>query len=132
VELGGVGLALGGVVAGAFEMMDDRVYDERIAEAIAGGRDPEIPPLEVEADVTRARRLWDGLAAFVSATIPVGSAPVTRLKILAMYKAFYGLKRNPFEITPDPSFCSDWETQQALRLSTASDGTKASWSCGER
>src|ERR1700675_4115379 len=21
-----------------------------------------------------------------------------------MYKAFYGLKRNPFEITPDPSF----------------------------
>src|SRR5260370_29186926 len=29
---------------------------------------------------------------------------LARLKTEAMYKAFYGLKRNPFEITPDPSF----------------------------
>ncbi|MGB7610155.1 MAG: AAA family ATPase, partial [Candidatus Sulfotelmatobacter sp.] len=27
-----------------------------------------------------------------------------RLAVLPMYKAFYNLKRNPFEITPDPSF----------------------------
>jgi len=29
---------------------------------------------------------------------------LARLAILPMYKAFYSLKRNPFEITPDPSF----------------------------
>jgi general secretion pathway protein A len=34
----------------------------------------------------------------------IGIQLLARLAIFAMYKAFYNLKRNPFEITPDPSF----------------------------
>jgi general secretion pathway protein A len=34
----------------------------------------------------------------------IGAQLLARLATLHMYKAFYGLKRNPFEITPDPSF----------------------------
>jgi polysaccharide chain length determinant protein (PEP-CTERM system associated) len=74
----GIGLALGVVVAGAFEMMDDRVYDEKELEKLLPvAVISEIPSLEVAADVQRERRrLWLGwaTAAFVSATILVGSA----------------------------------------------------------
>ena len=74
----GIGLALGVLVAGAFEMMDDRVYDEKeLQKLLPVAVISEIPSLEVEADVQRARRrLWVGwaTAAFVSATILVGSA----------------------------------------------------------
>jgi general secretion pathway protein A len=34
----------------------------------------------------------------------IGTQLFARLAILPMYKAFYSLDRNPFEITPDPSF----------------------------
>jgi general secretion pathway protein A len=34
----------------------------------------------------------------------IGSQLFARLATLPMYKAFYSLDRNPFEITPDPSF----------------------------
>ena len=74
----GIGLALGAVVAGAFEMMDDRVYDEKeLQKLLPVAVISEIPTLEVEADVQRERRrLWLGwaTAAFVSATILLGSA----------------------------------------------------------
>src|SRR5664279_1384941 len=74
----GIGLALGVVVAGAFEMMDDRVYDEKeLQKLLPVTVISEIPTLEVAADVQRdRRRLWLGwaTAAFVSATILVGSA----------------------------------------------------------
>ena len=74
----GIGLALGVVVAGAFEMMDDRVYDEKeLQKLLPVAVISEIPSLEVAADVQRERRrLWLGwaTAAFVSATILVGSA----------------------------------------------------------
>ena len=36
--------------------------------------------------------------------VGVGTELPPRLAVLQMYKAFYNLKRNPFEITPDPSF----------------------------
>ena len=74
----GIGLALGVVVAAAFEMMDDRVYDEKELQGLLPvAVISEIPTLEVAADVQRERRrLWLGwaTAAFVSATILVGSA----------------------------------------------------------
>jgi general secretion pathway protein A len=34
----------------------------------------------------------------------VGAQLFARLATLSMYKSFYNLKRNPFEITPDPTF----------------------------
>jgi polysaccharide biosynthesis transport protein len=74
----GIGLALGVVVAGAFEFMDDRLYNEKElkkmlpAEVIA-----EIPAMVSPADEQRStRRLWLGwaTAAMVFATILAGSA----------------------------------------------------------
>jgi succinoglycan biosynthesis transport protein ExoP len=74
----GIGLALGVVVAGGFEMMDGRVYDEKeLQKLLPVAVISEIPTLEVAADLQREhRRLWLGwaTAAFVSATILVGSA----------------------------------------------------------
>ena len=53
----GIGLALGVVVAGAFEMMDDRVYDEKeLQKLLPVAVISEIPSLEVEADVQRERQ----------------------------------------------------------------------------
>ena len=74
----GVGLALGVVVAGAFEMMDDRVYDEKeLQKLLPIAVISEIPALAVASDEQgERRRLWLGwaTAVFVSATILVGSA----------------------------------------------------------
>ena len=74
----GIGLALGTVVAGAFEMMDDRVYDEKeLQKLLPVAVISEIPTSGVQSDEQRDRRqLWLGwaTAAFVSATILVGSA----------------------------------------------------------
>jgi polysaccharide biosynthesis transport protein len=74
----GIGLALGALVAGAFEMMDDRVYDEQeLQRLLPVAVISEIPTLEAVADEHRERRrLWLGwaTAVFVSATILVGSA----------------------------------------------------------
>jgi polysaccharide chain length determinant protein (PEP-CTERM system associated) len=74
----GIGLALGAVVAGAFEMMDDRIYDEKeLQKLLPVAVISEIPTVAAAADQQRERRLlwvgW-GTAAFVSITILVGSA----------------------------------------------------------
>jgi succinoglycan biosynthesis transport protein ExoP len=74
----GIGLALGAVVAGAFEMMDDRIYDEKELQTLL----PvpvisEIPAIAAAADEqSERRRLWLGWATtvFVSGTILLGSA----------------------------------------------------------
>ena len=47
-----------------------------------------------------------------------------------MYKSFYNLKRNPFEITPDPSFL--FATPAAQRsaggaVPRSARGTRVSW-----
>jgi general secretion pathway protein A len=42
-------------------------------------------------------RIWYDFAG-------IGVQLLPRLAVFPMYKAFYNLKRNPFEITPDPSF----------------------------
>ena len=74
----GIGLALGVVVAGAFEVMDDRVYDEKeLQKLLPVGVISEIPALTVASDERRERRrLWLGwaTAAVVSVTILLGSA----------------------------------------------------------
>ena len=74
----GIGLALGAVVAGAFEMMDDRVYDEKeLQKLLPVAVISEIPAIAAASDEQRERRrLWIGwaTAAFVSVTILVGSA----------------------------------------------------------
>lgn len=74
----GVGLVLGVVVAGAFEMMDDRIHDEKeLQELLPVAVISEIPALPVLSDEQRERgRLWLGwaTAVFVSVTILLGSA----------------------------------------------------------
>jgi succinoglycan biosynthesis transport protein ExoP len=74
----GIGLALGVVVAGAFEMMDDRIYDEKeLQELLPVAVISEIPTITAASDERRERRrMWIGwaTAAFVSGTILVGSA----------------------------------------------------------
>ena len=74
----GIGLALGVGVAGAFEFMDDRVYDEQELQNLLPVKViSEIPALTVASDEKRERRrLWLGWATaiFVSGTILVGSA----------------------------------------------------------
>ena len=72
------GIAFGSLLAGAAEMMDDRVYDEKeLQKLLPVAVISEIPPILVTADGRRQRRrLWRGwaTAAVVSATILVGSA----------------------------------------------------------
>jgi polysaccharide chain length determinant protein (PEP-CTERM system associated) len=74
----GFGLALGVVVAGAFEMMDDRIYDEQeLQELLPVAVISEIPNITATTDEQRERRrLWIGwaTAAFISVTILAGSA----------------------------------------------------------
>ncbi len=74
----GFGLMLGVVVAGAFEMLDERIYDEKqLKKLLPVPVISEIPALVEPADLrTESRRLWLGwvTAAFVSATILLGSA----------------------------------------------------------
>jgi uncharacterized protein involved in exopolysaccharide biosynthesis len=74
----GIGLALGVVVAGAFEMMDDRIYDEKeLQKLLPVSVISEIPGIVTPTDAGREHRLlWVGwaTAAFVSVTILVGSA----------------------------------------------------------
>jgi polysaccharide biosynthesis transport protein len=74
----GIGLALGVVVAGAFEMMDDRVHDEKaLQKLLPVAVMAEIPAITVTSEEQQERRrLWLGwaTAAFVSVTILLGSA----------------------------------------------------------
>jgi succinoglycan biosynthesis transport protein ExoP len=74
----GVGLALGVVFAGAFEMMDDRIHDEKaLQKLLPVGVIAEIPAIARREDERRTRRqLWLGwaVAALVSGTILLGSA----------------------------------------------------------
>jgi uncharacterized protein involved in exopolysaccharide biosynthesis len=74
----GIGLALGAVVVGAFEMTDDRIYDEKqLQKLLPVAVISEIPSVAAPSDQRRERRMvWVGwaTAAFVSVTILVGSA----------------------------------------------------------
>lgn len=74
----GVGLAFGTLVAGAFEMLDDKIYDEKqFARLLPVAVISEIPSIAAAAEQqAESRRLWLGwaTAAVVSFTILVGSA----------------------------------------------------------
>jgi polysaccharide chain length determinant protein (PEP-CTERM system associated) len=73
-----LGLALGVAVAGAFELLDDRIYDEKeLQKLLPVAVISEIPALTAAADdQAEKRRLWLGWAAavFVSVAILLGSA----------------------------------------------------------
>jgi polysaccharide biosynthesis transport protein len=73
-----IGLAFGVIVAGAFEMMDDRMYTEKeIRKLLPAEVIAEIPAIDNVVDVNRARRkMWVGwaTAGFVFTTIALGSA----------------------------------------------------------
>jgi polysaccharide biosynthesis transport protein len=73
-----LGLALGVIVAGGFEMMDDRMYAEKeIRKLLPADVIAEIPAIENEADAQHARqKMWIGwaTAGFVFTTIALGSA----------------------------------------------------------
>ncbi len=74
----GIGLALGAVVVGGLEMMDDRIYDEKeLKKLLPVAVISEIPAIAAPADERRERRtLWIGwaTAAVVSVTILAGTA----------------------------------------------------------
>jgi polysaccharide chain length determinant protein (PEP-CTERM system associated) len=74
----GVGLALGGLVAGAFEMLDHRVYDEeKLRGLLPIAVLAEIPEVVNPLEEARGRkRLWRGwvAAALVVCAILAGSA----------------------------------------------------------
>jgi polysaccharide biosynthesis transport protein len=74
----GVGLALGVVVAGSFEVMDDRVYNEKeLKELLPIGVIVEIPVIVNPADErSKIRKIWLGwgTAAIVFGAILAGSA----------------------------------------------------------
>jgi uncharacterized protein involved in exopolysaccharide biosynthesis len=74
----GIGLALGVVVAGAFEFMDDRIYDEKeLQKLLPVAVISEIPAIAAATEEqSERRRLWLGwaTAVFVSVTILLGSA----------------------------------------------------------
>ncbi len=74
----GVGLALGIVVAGSFEMLDDRIYDEKeFKKLLPVAVISEIPAITAFQDEhTERRRLWLGwaTATAISITILLGSA----------------------------------------------------------
>ena len=73
-----IGLALGTVVAGAFELMDDRIHDEKeLQKLLPVTVISEIPAITVATEERQERRrLWLGwaTAVFVSVTILLGSA----------------------------------------------------------
>jgi len=74
----GIGFALGLVVAGAFEMMDERIYDEKsLQKLLPVAVMSEIPAITVASEVQHERqrlRLGWATAVFVSVTILLGSA----------------------------------------------------------
>jgi succinoglycan biosynthesis transport protein ExoP len=74
----GIGLAMGVMVAGAFEVLDDRIYDEKeLQKLLPVAVISEIPALAAAADEqNERRRLWLGwaTAVIVSVTILLGSA----------------------------------------------------------
>ena len=73
-----IGLALGTLVAGAFEMMDERIYDEKeLQKLLPVAVISEIPTLTLPSDeLSERRKLWLGwvTAAVVAGTIVIGSA----------------------------------------------------------
>jgi polysaccharide biosynthesis transport protein len=72
-----IGLALGAAVTGAFEMMDDRIYDEKeLQKLLPVGVISEIPAITVASEQrNEQQRLWLGWAigVFVSVAILLGS-----------------------------------------------------------
>ena len=111
LQLCALGLALGFVLGSGFafaqEKLSGKIYSEReIKKLVPFEVIAEIPPIESEGTVRQpAERLDRGRGGGGDRRFcPVrvgGNVPV---RLRHMYKKFYNLQRNPFEITPDPSF----------------------------
>ena len=105
----GVGLVLGVVVAGAFEMMDDRLYSEKeIKELLPVAVISEIPEILTASDEQeRTRRMWwDGRWQrwYLPPSWRGPRSAICTAKFSQCTKPFFDLTRNPFELTPDPAF----------------------------
>jgi polysaccharide chain length determinant protein (PEP-CTERM system associated) len=74
----GIGIALGGVLAGGMEFLDDRLYDEKaLKDLLPIAVISEIPPITSPSEERRQeRKLWMGwvTAGIVFATVLAGSA----------------------------------------------------------
>jgi uncharacterized protein involved in exopolysaccharide biosynthesis len=74
----GIGIALGGVLAGGIEFLDDRLYDEKaLKDLLPIAVISEIPPITSPSEERRQeRKLWMGwvTAGIVFATVLAGSA----------------------------------------------------------
>jgi succinoglycan biosynthesis transport protein ExoP len=74
----GIGLALGGIVAGGTEFLDDRLYNEKaLKELLPVAVISEIPPItSPQEEKKQEAKLWVGwaTAGIVFATILAGSA----------------------------------------------------------
>ena len=107
----GFGLALGAVVVGGFEFMDDRLHSEKEIKALLPMKViSEIPEVLTPSDERRSRKrmlleVGHGCAGICRHPGGVCVQLSTQLGFrFPMYKAFFNLTRNPFELTPDPAF----------------------------
>ena len=95
-------------MAGAFEILDDRLYSAKeIRKLLPADVIGEIPAIvNVVGCASRQTetvvRVGDGSVCVRYHTGGFGIQLFARLTL--MYKRFYNLQRNPFDITPDPSF----------------------------
>ena len=116
-----VGLVFGGGLGFGQEKLGGKIYSEReIKKVVPFDVIAEIPPIEsLEEQSSHRRSAWiagsgsrgDGRVH----PVRIGSNVFVRLEI--MYKSFYNLQRNPFEITPDPVvFVSHDAAQRSARF----------------
>ena len=106
----GMGIALGIVVAGAFEKLDRRIHsEEEIKKLLPYDVLVDIPAIVNAADEQKARtKMWLSsgqpllLFSWLSSQ---GRRIATCAARFSMYKSFYRLQKNPFEITPIPPSC---------------------------
>ena len=106
-----VGLVLGGGVAAAREKLSGKVYSEReIKKLVPFAVIAEIPPIETpeEQRIQPARGMAGRGGSAGGRRLRACSARLSRIctgrfnQGEIMYKTFYRLQKNPFEITPDP------------------------------
>ena len=97
-------------VAGAFELLDGRLHDakeiRKLLPAEVIGEIPEIVNVSDGQSARRKRGLGGRPLPSCSRRYwrVQRSAILRGLPLTIMYKRFYNLQRNPFDITPDPSF----------------------------
>ena len=99
---------LGLVVAGGFEFMDDRMHSEQeIKDLMPVAIMVEIPEVLNFSDQEKSRKRADWVGRqelWWSRSWRDLRSAILRVSSSFMYKAFFNLTLNPFELTPDPEF----------------------------